>query len=63
MSGGVLGDDLEQTGRELPKVSYICGGCGREQKLDKDAVIRCMHCSHRIFYKRREKKLLQYLAR
>jgi DNA-directed RNA polymerase subunit RPC12/RpoP len=69
--GHAIGDeDLE--GREKPKVAYICGGninliiwigCGKENKFDRDSVIRCMHCSHRIFYKKREKKILQYLAR
>jgi DNA-directed RNA polymerase subunit RPC12/RpoP len=63
-------DDIE--GRDKPKVSYICGGniaelkiigCGKENKFDKDSVIRCMFCSHRIFYKKREKKIIQYLAR
>ena len=64
-------EDIE--GREKPKVSYNCGGmllddlyfvgCGKENKLDRDSVIRCMFCSHRIFYKKREKKILQYLAR
>lgn len=62
--------------REKPKVTYICGGkqlfpsvlilclgCGKDNKLDKDSVIRCIHCGHRIFYKKRERKLLQYEAR
>lgn len=38
-------------------------GCGKDNKLDKDSVIRCNHCGHRIFYKKRERKLLQYEAR
>lgn len=38
-------------------------GCGKDNKLDKDSVIRCIHCGHRIFYKKRERKLLQYEAR
>jgi len=38
-------------------------GCGKDNKLDKDSPIRCSHCGHRIFYKKRERKLLQYEAR
>ena len=33
-------------------------GCGKENKLDRDSVIRCIYCSHRIFYKKREKKII-----
>lgn len=44
-------------------VTYTCGGCGKDVKIDKDSGIRCYHCSHRIFYKKRERKLLQYNAR
>jgi DNA-directed RNA polymerase subunit RPC12/RpoP len=74
MSGG-LEEDLDGARREMAKIAYICGGncsaknetwfigCGREQKLDRESLVRCMHCSHRIFYKKRERKLLQYLAR
>ncbi len=38
-------------------------GCGKENALDRDSVIRCINCGHRIFYKKREKKTIQYLAR
>jgi len=44
-------------------VHYICGECGKDNTLDKETVIRCEFCAHRIFYKKRERKLLQYEAR
>ncbi|CDW74081.1 dna-directed rna polymerases and iii subunit rpabc4-like [Stylonychia lemnae] len=56
-------NEEDMDSREKPKVTYICGGCGKDNKLDKDSVIRCTHCGHRIFYKKRERKLLQYEAR
>ncbi len=42
---------------------YICGNCGKNAKIDKDSGIRCQHCGYRIFYKKRERKMLQYNAR
>lgn len=68
-------NDEDMESREKPKVTYICGGknsirsktfsigCGKDNRLDKDSVIRCIHCGHRIFYKKRERKLIQYEAR
>ena len=47
----------------LPSNPYSSIGCGKDNKLDKDSVIRCIYCGHRIFYKKRERKLLQYEAR
>ena len=37
--------------------------CGKDNTLDKETVVRCTYCGHRIFYKKRERKLLQYEAR
>ena len=54
-------DPNDEYGR--PKVHYVCGSCGKDNTLDKEAVIRCYNCGHRIFYKKRERKLLQYEAR
>lgn len=65
-----LDDDMAL---DRPRVSYICGGkrfawvteegCGKTNALDKETIIRCISCGHRIFYKQRERKLLQYEAR
>lgn len=40
-----------------------CVGCGKENKFDRDSVLRCLHCGHRIFYKKRDRAIMQYLAR
>ena len=73
MSAGGMGIDGQED-FDRPKVYYICGGkpfvyvivirleCGKEQPLESQ-VIRCCFCEHRIFYKKRERKLLQYEAR
>jgi DNA-directed RNA polymerases I, II, and III subunit RPABC4 len=61
MGGAAQQDPNDEYGR--PKVHYVCGSCGKDNTLDKEAVIRCYNCGHRIFYKKRERKLLQYEAR
>lgn len=65
--GGINQEDFDIAGGQGAQGAavtwYICGGCGKDAKLDKDAGIRCQHCGHRIFYKKRERKLLQYTAR
>eukprot|EP00354_Favella_ehrenbergii_P011577 CAMPEP_0170467474 /NCGR_PEP_ID=MMETSP0123-20130129/11040_1 /TAXON_ID=182087 /ORGANISM="Favella ehrenbergii, Strain Fehren 1" /LENGTH=60 /DNA_ID=CAMNT_0010733851 /DNA_START=52 /DNA_END=234 /DNA_ORIENTATION=+ len=47
---------------ERPKVHYVCGDCGKDNQPDKD-MIRCIYCGYRIFYKKRDRALLQYEAR
>ena len=32
--------------------------CGKDNTPDKDAMIRCLYCNYRIFYKKRDRKLL-----
>jgi DNA-directed RNA polymerase I, II, and III subunit RPABC4 len=61
MTGGIPNDMNDELGR--PKVTYVCGSCGKENAFDDKDVIRCFQCGHRIFYKKRERKLLQYEAR
>ena len=57
----MMADGNDEHGR--PKVHYICGSCGKDNTFDENSVIRCYSCQHRIFYKKRERKLLQYEAR
>jgi len=56
-------DQIDTTMLEPAQVVYTCGGCGKDVKIDKETGIRCSHCSHRIFYKKRERKCIQYQAR
>jgi DNA-directed RNA polymerase I, II, and III subunit RPABC4 len=57
----MMADGNDEMGR--PKVHYICGSCGKDNTFDENSVIRCCFCQYRIFYKKRERKLLQYEAR
>ena len=76
-AGMNMGDPNAGEDYDGPRVQYVCGGkylsshwqddggldCGKESALDNNAHVRCFHCNHRIFYKKRERKLLQYEAR
>jgi DNA-directed RNA polymerase subunit RPC12/RpoP len=54
----------QQDYEERPAVLYVCGKCGKDHKLDHDTnVIKCPFCAGRIFYKKRERKLIQYESR
>lgn len=57
---GAQGMDEEHA---LRKVHYICGSCGKDNAFDGEQCVKCHSCGHRIFYKKRDRKLLQYEAR
>lgn len=40
-----------------------CGSCGSTADFGRDDVIRCRSCGHRILYKTRLKRPVQYEAR
>ena len=63
MGAGQFDAQNQQDEHGRAKVHYVCGSCGKDNVLDENAVIRCSSCGHRIFYKKRERKLLQYEAR
>jgi DNA-directed RNA polymerase subunit RPC12/RpoP len=48
----------EIDGDHLVAVVYVCGKCGKDNKLDSEAVVKCLTCGGRIFYKKRERKLI-----
>ena len=52
----VPGTDLDMD--HTAAVLYVCGKCGKDNKLDGEAVIKCISCGGRIFYKKRERKLI-----
>ena len=60
MLGGQL-DGQDEHGRV--NVHYVCGSCGKDNVLSENNAIKCHNCAHRIFYKKRERRLLQYEAR
>ncbi len=43
--------------------SCVVIDCGKDNTPDKDQMIRCIYCGYRIFYKKRDRALLQYEAR
>ena len=46
-----------------PKITYRCGECGLPVQLVKGDSIRCTHCGHRVLYKERTGRMVQYEAR
>ncbi|ORY87732.1 DNA directed RNA polymerase [Protomyces lactucae-debilis] len=44
------------------KVNYICADCGQKNNIQMREVIRCRSCGHRVMYKERTKKMVQFLA-
>ena len=40
-----------------------CGSCGDTVDMGKDDMVRCRSCGHRILYKTRLKRAVQYEAR
>ncbi|KAJ3292552.1 DNA-directed RNA polymerase core subunit rpc10 [Rhizoclosmatium sp. JEL0117] len=44
-------------------VSYTCGDCGADNAINPREPIRCKECGHRILYKKRTKRMVQFEAR
>lgn len=42
---------------------YNCAQCGASFSLNKSDAIRCKECGHRVIYKARTKKMVQFEAR
>ncbi|EKU22387.1 DNA-directed RNA polymerases I, II, and III subunit RPABC4 [Nannochloropsis gaditana CCMP526] len=49
--------------RELSGVTYLCGDCGAQNVIKNKDPIRCRQCNHRIMYKMRTKRVVQFEAR
>ena len=37
-------------------MTYLCGDCGSNVSLGKDALVACPHCAGRVLYKERTKR-------
>ncbi|KAJ7591233.1 DNA-directed RNA polymerase I [Mycena floridula] len=57
--GGVAQQLLGQQ----PAMEYICADCGAKNEIKSDEPIRCKECGHRIMYKKRTKRMVQFEAR
>ncbi|GBC04477.1 hypothetical protein RclHR1_00570033 [Rhizophagus clarus] len=45
------------------KMLYNCADCGAENEIRPKEPLRCKECGHRIMYKQRTKKMVQFEAR
>ena len=48
---------------DRPDCLYQCGLCKKTIKLLEKELIMCKDCGHRILYKQRSNKCIEYLAR
>ncbi|KAI5289952.1 DNA-directed RNA polymerase core subunit rpc10 [Ascosphaera aggregata] len=44
-------------------VTYICGDCSARVSLKRSDPIRCKECGHRVLYKERTARMVQFQAR
>jgi len=42
---------------------YLCADCGVKVGINKGEPIRCKECGHRILYKQRTRRMVQFEAR
>lgn len=42
---------------------YICANCGSLVSLAKGEPVRCKECGHRVLYKERTRRIIQFEAR
>ena len=46
-----------------PVTQYLCGECNSKVSLARGDAIRCKECGHRVLYKERTKRMVQFEAR
>lgn len=44
-------------------VKYICTSCATSVSLGRNDAIRCNNCGHRVLYKARTRRMVQFEAR
>ena len=44
-------------------VRYICGECNAKVTLRRSDIVRCNECGHRVLYKERTSRMVQFEAR
>jgi len=49
--------------RQRSDVQYLCADCGVENEIKPREPIRCKACGHRIMYKKRTSRMVQFEAR
>ncbi|KKK20618.1 hypothetical protein P175DRAFT_0504298 [Aspergillus ochraceoroseus IBT 24754] len=56
-------DGLGSSSLDGPIVAYLCGECNSRVSLKRGDQIRCKECGHRVLYKERTKRMVQFEAR
>jgi DNA-directed RNA polymerases I, II, and III subunit RPABC4 len=46
-----------------PQTQYVCGDCNTKVRLGRGDAIRCSTCGHRVLYKERTRRMVQFEAR
>ncbi|KAJ1976445.1 DNA-directed RNA polymerase core subunit rpc10 [Dimargaris xerosporica] len=44
-------------------MTYLCGDCGSPNEIKPREPIRCRECGHRVLYKKRTGRMVQFEAR
>ncbi|ODQ67515.1 DNA-directed RNA polymerase II subunit K [Nadsonia fulvescens var. elongata DSM 6958] len=44
-------------------VRYICASCAAKVTLSRNDPVRCKECGHRVLYKERTRRMVQFEAR
>ncbi|KAI0650020.1 DNA directed RNA polymerase [Trametes meyenii] len=45
------------------EMEYLCADCGAKNEIRSREPIRCRECGHRIMYKKRTNRMVQFEAR
>lgn len=53
----------EDKGNDSKSVNYICGSCGCENPIRPQDSVSCRSCGHKIMYKKRTRRPMQFEAR
>ncbi|KAH8548360.1 DNA directed RNA polymerase [Umbelopsis sp. PMI_123] len=61
MNAGAYG--TAQPRQPVQQMAYICAACGSENTIKPREPIRCQDCGHRIMYKKRTRRMVQFEAR
>ncbi|KAH3687254.1 hypothetical protein WICPIJ_001770 [Wickerhamomyces pijperi] len=51
------------SGAKSSTVKYICANCAAKVSLGRQDAIRCSDCGHRVLYKARTRRMVQFEAR
>ncbi|MCJ1424723.1 DNA-directed RNA polymerase core subunit rpc10 [Sticta canariensis] len=61
--GSAFGPSSSGDAASGPITQYLCGDCNSKVQLKKGDPIRCKECGHRVLYKERTKRMVQFEAR